>query len=64
VETRQRDLFLLCSDGLTKEVPEARLAELLSGDAADLQALCQRLIEAANDSGGSDNVTAIVVRIS
>jgi protein phosphatase len=58
------DLFLLCSDGLTKEISETRLAEVLGADSSDLQALCQRLIQSANDAGGSDNVTAIVVRIS
>ena len=42
VAAEHGDLFLLCSDGLTKEVSEPRLAELLSGDASDLQALCQR----------------------
>ncbi|QNI32159.1 Stp1/IreP family PP2C-type Ser/Thr phosphatase [Alloacidobacterium dinghuense] len=64
VATEHGDLFLLCSDGLTKEVPEPRMAELLCGDISDLQALCQALIQDANDSGGSDNITAILVRIS
>lgn len=59
------DLFLLCSDGLTKEVPEPRIAEILAdASAADLQGECQRLIDAANASGGGDNITAIVVRVS
>ncbi|HTZ89356.1 MAG TPA: Stp1/IreP family PP2C-type Ser/Thr phosphatase [Alloacidobacterium sp.] len=62
--TEHGDLFLLCSDGLTKEVSEMRLAELLSGDASDLQALCGRLIQEANDSGGGDNVTALLVRVN
>lgn len=57
------DLFLLCSDGLTKEVPEPRLAELLQGDASDLQVVCERLIAEANVHGGSDNITAILVRV-
>ena len=61
--TEPGDLFLLCSDGLTKEVAEERLAGLLSGDASDLPALCQKLIDEANDEGGSDNITAILVRI-
>ncbi len=64
VQTEHGDLFLLCSDGLTKEVSEARLAEVLGGDASDIQALCRKLIEEANAAGGSDNITAIVVRIS
>jgi len=62
--TEQGDLFLLCSDGLTKEVSESRLAEILGADASDLQTLCRHLIADANDSGGSDNITAILVRIS
>jgi len=64
VPTEHGDLFLLCSDGLTKEVPEARLAELMNWDTSDLQAACRRLIEDANASGGSDNITAILVKIS
>jgi len=64
VATERGDLFLLCSDGLTKEVSESRLAELLGQDAVDLQETCRRLIEEANAAGGSDNITAIAVRIS
>jgi protein phosphatase len=56
------DIFLLCSDGLTREVPESRMAEILSGN-SDLHAICQRLIDEANASGGADNITVIVVRI-
>jgi serine/threonine protein phosphatase PrpC len=59
------DLFLLCSDGLTKEVSEAQIAEILGeNSSSDVQALCKRLIEEANAAGGSDNITAILVKIS
>lgn len=64
VATEQGDLFLLCSDGLTKEVSDSRLAELLQQDSSDLQGLCRHLIEDANAAGGSDNITAVAVRIS
>jgi serine/threonine protein phosphatase PrpC len=64
VPTEHGDLFVLCSDGLTKEVPEPRLAEVLAHDSSDLQTLCRRLIEEANAAGGSDNITAVAVRIS
>jgi len=56
------DLFLLCSDGLTRELNDARVADLLQ-DAHDLDAVCQNLIAAANDAGGRDNVTCVLVRI-
>ncbi|ONG52008.1 protein phosphatase [Pseudoroseomonas deserti] len=51
------DLFLLCSDGLFKAVPEASLAQLL-GQGADARAL----IQAALKAGARDNVSAIVLR--
>jgi len=63
VDTVPGDLFLLCSDGLTRELPDARIEALLK-KAKDLDVLCQQLIEAANNAGGRDNVTCIVVRVS
>jgi len=56
------DVFLLCSDGLTKEVPEPRIAEILGQD-GDLQNLCQQLVDAANTAGGGDNITVVVVKV-
>lgn len=64
VATEPGDLFLLCSDGLSKEVPDENIANILRSDTSDLQTLSRALIQEANDAGGSDNVTAIVVRIS
>ncbi|HYK34410.1 Stp1/IreP family PP2C-type Ser/Thr phosphatase [Alloacidobacterium sp.] len=63
VTTENGDLFLLCSDGLSKEVPDETIANILRRDTSDLQTLCRALIQEANDAGGSDNVTAIVARI-
>jgi protein phosphatase len=55
------DLFLLCSDGLTRELSDARILTLLE-QPGELDALCQRLIDSANDAGGRDNVTCILVK--
>lgn len=57
------DLYLLCSDGLWGNVPEAELASNLAA-ASDLDAGARRLIEAANAAGGPDNITAVLVRAS
>jgi protein phosphatase len=57
------DVVLLCSDGLTEMVPDADIASVLGTGAAP-QAACEQLIAAANERGGQDNVTAIVVRYS
>lgn len=55
------DILLLCSDGLTREVSEDRIAEILHSPGT-LDQSCQRLIDAANDAGAHDNVTAVLVR--
>jgi serine/threonine protein phosphatase PrpC len=55
------DTFLLCSDGLTRELSEAQIAAILR-DAEDAQEAADRLVDLANQAGGEDNITAIVVR--
>jgi len=57
-----KDQVLLCSDGLTRMVPDLEISKVLSTtespqDAAD------RLVEVANEHGGEDNTTVIVVRL-
>ena len=54
------DRLLLCSDGLTEMVNDRAIAALLQGHAHP-QAACEALVDAANDAGGSDNVTAVIV---
>jgi protein phosphatase len=54
------DRFLLCTDGLTDMVEEERIGKILEGQ-ADPQAAAEALVAAANDAGGHDNITAIVV---
>lgn len=56
------DVYLICSDGLTTMLPEPRVAEVLIGNPR-LQAAGEALIAAANDAGGRDNITVILVRI-
>ncbi|UWZ81727.1 Stp1/IreP family PP2C-type Ser/Thr phosphatase [Occallatibacter riparius] len=60
-EAQTGDLFLLCSDGLTREVSDSAIQELLAGD-QPLQERANRLIEAANKAGGRDNITCILVQ--
>jgi serine/threonine protein phosphatase PrpC len=57
------DTFLLCSDGLTRELSDSRIETVLK-QVSDLDAACQKLISSANDAGGRDNVTCILVRVS
>jgi serine/threonine protein phosphatase PrpC len=56
------DVLLLCSDGLTRMVSDAEIAgALISND--DAQAAADHLVALANESGGQDNVTVIVLRV-
>jgi serine/threonine protein phosphatase PrpC len=54
---RAGDAFLLCSDGLSEPLPEETIAALLAKTDA-----CEALTAAAYEAGGSDNITALVVR--
>ena len=54
--------LLLCSDGLTEEVDDGLIATTLSGQDCSAQECVDTLVAAALDGGGSDNVTAVLVR--
>jgi protein phosphatase len=53
------DRLLLCTDGLSEMVPDARIADVLAA-AAPPQETCQALVDAALAAGGRDNVTVVL----
>jgi serine/threonine protein phosphatase PrpC len=55
------DTLLLCTDGLTKHLPEAQIAEV-AAKAGSAKEACAWLVDAALSDGGSDNVTVVVTR--
>jgi PPM family protein phosphatase len=61
-QARGGDLFMVCSDGLTSMVPEARVKPLLESGGS-LDQIGRDLIAAANDAGGRDNITVILFRL-
>lgn len=60
-EAENGDVFLLCSDGLTRELPDRVIQDLLSSDLS-LEDQAARLVEAAKKAGGHDNITCLLVR--
>jgi serine/threonine protein phosphatase PrpC len=62
IECKPGDVYLLCSDGLTGMVPEEEILRLVTENDGDLETTAQRLIDTANERGGLDNVTAVLVR--
>ncbi|HEX9458126.1 MAG TPA: Stp1/IreP family PP2C-type Ser/Thr phosphatase, partial [Thermoanaerobaculia bacterium] len=62
IDSRPGDVYLLCSDGLTGMVPEGEILKLVTANPDDLEKACRELIDMANEHGGLDNVTAILVK--
>lgn len=59
------DLYLLCSDGLTSMISEPQVAEVLGASAPEeaLESVARRLVAAANEAGGRDNITVVLFRV-
>jgi len=57
-----RDTYLLCSDGLSSYVPELAILDVIVRS-SNLEDAVETLVDAANQRGGWDNVTAVLVRL-
>src|SRR4051794_38824969 len=62
IPARDGDVFLLCSDGLSGMVSDSDMAAIL-GRGGDLEGMARALVDAANDNGGRDNITAVLFRV-
>ena len=61
--TRVGDIYLLCSDGLCDMVSDEDIGMALQTLGANLPLCAQHLVQTANDNGGRDNVSVILVRV-
>ncbi len=64
IATKPGDLFMLCSDGLSSMVDDARILELIEENRGDVDATGRALVAAANASGGEDNITVVLFTIA
>lgn len=62
IETEPGDVFLLCSDGLTRELSDEKI-ECVMNSCMTLDEMCAQLVQAANKAGGHDNITCLIVRV-
>jgi protein phosphatase len=60
---RNGDIYLLCSDGLTTMIDEEQIRQILA-DSKNLKQAVGKLVDAANDAGGRDNITALAFRLA
>jgi PPM family protein phosphatase len=63
-DVSEGDLFLLCSDGLNDMIDDEEIQMTLIALRANLELTAQQLIQAANDAGGRDNVSVMLVKIN
>ena len=55
------DYYLLCSDGLSGMITNEQILEIIIGSDG-LETACEQLVQAANDNGGTDNITSVLVQ--
>ncbi len=58
------DVYVLCSDGLNGMVADDKILDIVHRSGADVEAAAKWLVAEANNNGGEDNVTVIVIRIT
>jgi PPM family protein phosphatase len=61
-DPRPGDVYVLCSDGLSGMVQDDEILRIVA-EAADIRQACSQLIARANEHGGEDNVTAVLIKI-
>ena len=62
IEVEDGTIFLLCSDGITRHLPDEEISTLLRGGAS-LDAACEQMKRLCYERGAEDNLTAVVVRV-
>jgi protein phosphatase len=62
-DVKRDDVYLLCSDGLNDMVPDEEIRLSLMTLQSDLKLAAAQLVQAANDNGGRDNVSVILVKV-
>jgi len=62
VQLADGDLILLCSDGLHGLVESDQMSGVLKEKEGDLAGICEALVHLANEAGGKDNITAVVLK--
>jgi protein phosphatase len=62
-ECQPGDVYVLCSDGLSGMITDREIFDVVRASAGNLEQVCWRLVTLANEHGGEDNITAVVIRV-
>ena len=60
LDVKKEERILLCTDGLSNMLTDEQICEIVKGG-GNLRAAGERLVEAANENGGRDNITVLLV---
>ncbi|HYP00870.1 MAG TPA: hypothetical protein VER76_11820, partial [Pyrinomonadaceae bacterium] len=63
IEVEDGTIFLLCSDGITRHLPDDEISSILRGGGGSLDAACEEMKRLCYERGAEDNLTAVVVRV-
>lgn len=63
LEVQAGDVFLMCSDGLTNMISDEGIQTIIQECQEDLSQCCQSLIQKANEAGGIDNITGMILHV-
>jgi serine/threonine protein phosphatase PrpC len=64
IDPKEGDKFILCSDGLSGMITDDNILETVQSAGNQLEKACQDLIQRANEAGGHDNITVVLVHFS
>jgi PPM family protein phosphatase len=64
IAAKPGDVYMLCSDGLSSMVDDARILELVEENGSDVTAAARALVSEANANGGEDNITVILFQVA
>src|SRR5437764_8054668 len=64
IRLRRGDILLMCSDGLSGKLRSEDMRRIIQESEDDLAAACNQLVEEANERGGEDNITVVLVRFT
>lgn len=63
IEVQEGDVLLLCSDGLSNMLEDEEIEKTVKEHISDMKEAGERLVELANEAGGKDNISVVLVRI-
>lgn len=63
IEVQEGDVLLLCSDGLSNMLEDEEIEKIIKEHISDMREAGERLVELANEAGGKDNISVVLVRV-